>query len=213
MKDYDTLKTRIASVSPSSTSMAAYSPTNTPAACPELSRDWRVKGDVLPPTPDSNLCECMFNSLSCTPVSNLKPSEYGDIFNYICDQTPQACAGINGNTTSGVYGAYSMCSNTQKLGYVLDQYYNIQNRAETACDFKGAAAVKSSKVNSSCSAGLASASSANAVAATATGASGASESKNAGTPIQMKNLLTLGDMAVGLYVVVAMGVGAGMVLL
>jgi len=213
MKDYDTLKTRMASVNPSSTSMAAYNPTNTPAACPELSRDWRVKGEVLPPTPDSTLCECMFNSLACTPVSNLKPTEYGDIFNYICKETPQACAGINGNTSTGVYGAFSMCSNTQKLGYVLDQYYTIQNRAESACDFKGAAAVKSSNVAASCSAGLASASSANAVAATATSESGASESENAGMPIQMKNLLTLGDMAVGLYLVVAMGVGAGMVLL
>ncbi|KAK4226396.1 protein EPD1 [Podospora fimiseda] len=213
MKDYDTLKTRMASVSPASTSMNAYTPTNTPAACPELSRDWLVKGESLPPTPDAELCECMFNSISCGPASSLKTSDYGDIFAYICEKTPESCVGINGNTTTGVYGAFSMCSNTQKLGYVLDQYYQSQKSADSACNFNSKAVLKSGKVASSCSAGLASASSANAVAATATSGGDASESSSFAQPMQMKNLLTMGDMAIGLYLAVAMGVGASMILL
>ncbi|KAK3936637.1 beta-1,3-glucanosyltransferase [Diplogelasinospora grovesii] len=218
MKDYDTLKTRMASVNPSSTSMAAYTPTNSPAACPALGSDWAANGDTLPPTPDDNLCNCMFNSLSCVPAASTNVTAYGDIFGYICGASPSACAGINGNTTTGVYGAYSMCNSTQQLGYVLDAYYKSQGSASTACDFNGQAVVaKPAAAQSSCSASLASASSVNAVAATATSASGtgsgSTTSSNVAAPVPMKNLFTMGDMAVGLYVVVAMGVGAGMVML
>ena len=220
MKDYDTLKTRLASVQPSSTSMDDYKPTNSPAACPELGEFWKVKGETLPPTPDSTLCDCMFNSISCAPASDLSTKDFGAIFSYICGAAPDVCAGINGNTTNGVYGAYSMCNAKQKLGYVLDAYYSSQNQASTACDFDGKAVVQQGKAASSCTDSLASASSANAVAATATGADGTSSgsdsaetSKNAASPVPMRNAFVWGDLAVGLYAVVAMGVGASMVLL
>jgi hypothetical protein len=54
MKDYDTLKTRLASVQPSSTSMDDYKPTNSPAACPELGEFWKVKGEGGPHHPPPN---------------------------------------------------------------------------------------------------------------------------------------------------------------
>lgn len=223
MKNYDALKTRMASVAPSATAMDSYKPTNSPASCPELSKSWAVKGGTLPPTPDSNLCDCMYSSLSCVPADSTDAKDYGAIFNYICGAAPAACAGINGNTTTGVYGAYSMCNPKQQLGYVLDQYYQSQNSAKDACDFKGKAVLKSGNAESKCSSALSSASSVNSIAATATsdvgggtsgGSAGAATSSNAavaGGP--MRGLFGLGELAVGLYVVVAMGVGAGMVLL
>lgn len=215
MKNYDALKTRMASVDPSSTSMDAYKPTNSPAACPEVGKNWKVKGEALPPKPDPSLCECMYNSLSCVPADGLKVSEYGSVFGYICGEAPEACEGISGNATSGVYGAFSMCNATQQLGFVLDAYYALQDRASDACDFDGkAVAREASGTDEKCRESLARISSAGNIAPTsATDDGDAEESSNAAAPVPMRSLFTMGDAAVGLYVVVAMAVGASMVLL
>ncbi len=149
LKNYDTLRTKLAAVSPSSTSMSAYQPTNSPASCPPISDDWKV-AKTLPPTPDSDLCDCMFKSLSCAPASDLQAKNYGDIFGYICDHDAKACAGIKHDTEAGVYGPYSMCNPKEQLGHVLDAYYNNQNKGSYACDFDGSAKIQSSpKVESS----------------------------------------------------------------
>lgn len=72
----------------------------------------------------------------------------------------------------------------------------------------------------SCDAALAKANSAVAVAATATAGSASSSStadstENAAAPasVRMGAFMTMGDMAIGMYMLVAMGVGAGMVML
>jgi len=214
MKNYNALKTVIAKVDPSGVSMDTYKPTNSPAACPEVGKNWKVKGSTLPPTPNDSLCTCMFNSLSCVPASDLETKNYGDIFDFICGKFPSLCAGINGNTTSGVYGTYSMCGSKEKLGYVLDQYYKQQKSAKDACGFDGQATLQSANSDSSCKSALASASSANAIAATATSGSTSETSSNAALASgPMRGGFMLGELAVGLYVVVAMGVGATMVLL
>ncbi|KAI2643735.1 family 72 glycoside hydrolase [Xylaria nigripes] len=222
MKNYDVLRSKLAAVKPSSTSMSAYQPTNTPAACPAISDSWQASSD-LPPTPDSSLCDCMFKSLSCAPVSDLEEKDFGDIFGYICANDSKACAGIKGDAESGVYGPYSMCNPKEQLGHVLDAYYNNQGQASTACDFKGAAEIqKAPKVDSSCEGPLASASSAVAVAATATAhVGGGSDSSSGSGPNHSLNaapgtmpsgpLFTLGNMAVGLYMLVAVGAGAAMI--
>ncbi|KAK4191307.1 family 72 putative glycoside hydrolase [Podospora australis] len=210
LKDFGALETRMASVTPSSVEAAAYTPTNSPAACPPLASTWKVKGESLPPTPDASLCDCMYRSLACAPAKNTKPKDYGAIFGYVCEQNPEACEGINGNTTSGQYGLYSMCSAEQKLGFVLNEYYNSQKQAASACDFKGQAAIKNVDVNNNCKASLASAS--EAAASSTNGASSASSSSFA-SPVPMRNLFSIGDLAIGLYLVVAMAVGASMVIL
>lgn len=223
MKNYDVLRTKLAAAKPSSTSMSAYEPTNSPASCPDVSDSWKV-AEAMPPTPDSDLCECMFNALSCAPASSLKEKDFGDIFGYICSNDELACAGIKRDTESGVYGPYSMCSPKQQLGHVLDAYYNNQNQASDACDFDSAAEIqKSPKVASSCESALEKASSAVAVAATATANSGGGSTGSGSDSDTTPNaapgvmpsgpVLTLGSMAVGFYVLVAMGAGAAMVAL
>lgn len=198
--------------------MAAYEPTNSAAACPAIGASWAAASS-LPPTPDSELCECMFNSITCAPSSSLDEDDYGEIFGYVCGQDPDSCAGVNGNATTGVFGAYSMCNSTQKLGYVLDTYYKAQKSASDACDFDGKAVTQSAGSSSGdCKSKLASASSANAVAATATAgtgssgssssSSGSSSSSSLATPLHMKSFFSVGDMAVGLWAVMAMGAGA-----
>ncbi|ERT00588.1 1,3-beta-glucanosyltransferase GAS1 [Sporothrix schenckii 1099-18] len=218
MADYDTLSTVVAKVSPSSTAMSAYTPTNSPAACPAIGSNWAAS-DILPPTPNNATCECMYKSLTCVPSASLNSSSYGALFGSICGADSSACAGITANTSTGVYGAYIMCDAGEQLAYALDTYYRNQNSASSACDWNGQAqVVKAPAAASSCSALLSSASASNSFAATATAGSSStsggssSTSKNA-APTAMRNMLTLGDLSVGLYVLVAMATGAGMVLL
>ncbi|KAL2195151.1 glycoside hydrolase family 72 protein [Corynascus similis CBS 632.67] len=212
MKNYDALEKVISKVDPSPTDMDDYEPTNSPASCPEVSKNWKVKGGSLPPTPNSRVCDCMFSSLSCVPHEDTSPKDYGDMFGYICGESPDLCAGINGNTSTGEYGIYSMCGAKQKLGYVLDQYYQAQGSSSSACNFKGKATLQESKTESGCEEALASASS-----NPTTGGSGDSEtSENAAAPFgagPARVGFVVGELAVGLYVVVAMAVGASMVLM
>ncbi|KAI1647360.1 carbohydrate-binding module family 43 protein [Daldinia loculata] len=219
MKNYKVLQSKLADVKPSSTSMAAFDPTNSPAACPAISKNWKA-AEALPPTPDSTLCDCMYKSLSCVPSDDLDEKDYGDIFGYICENDAAACVGIKHDTESGVYGPYGMCNAKEQLGHVLDAYYTNQNSASTACSFKGAAQIVDGTKDSTCEASLAKASSAIAVVATATAGSASSSStgessENAAAPasVRMTPLMTMGDMVISLYVLVAMGVGAGMVML
>ncbi|KAG9188421.1 hypothetical protein G6011_02344 [Alternaria panax] len=130
-------------------------PTNLPASYPELSSSWEVNSKALPPMPDRDLCECMQASISCALSRDLNTSDYDEVFGFICSERLSVCAGINTNTTTGVYGAYSMCNDTQKLTYVMDAYYLDQNSASTACDHDGAAEIRSfPRPTSSCKAKL-----------------------------------------------------------
>lgn len=196
------------------TEMDSYTPSNSAAACPAVGSSWQAH-TVLPPTPDSDLCDCMYKSLSCVPSDSLDSSDYGDIFGTVCGLDASLCAGIETNATTGVYGSYSMCPSKQQLAYILDQYYKAQDSASSACDFDGSATTQKASSDSDCKSKIASASSANAVAATATGASssstGTSTSSSLATPMSMKSVFSIGDLAVGLYVVVAMAAGGAMV--
>lgn len=220
LKDYTSLSSRVNAASPTSTSMAAYSATNSPASCPAVNSDWQAS-DVLPPTPDSSLCECMYNSLSCVPAADLNGTAYGDLYGYICGEDSSYCAGVLTNATTGVYGSFSMCNSTQMLGYILDQYYQGQNSDASACSFDGSAATQAGSTAATCKTALASASSANAVAATATAGSTSTGSSSSGTstsssiamPSVHKALFSIGDLAIGVYMLVAMGAGAAMVAL
>lgn len=147
MKNYNVLQSKLAAVKPSSTSMAAYNPTNSPAACPGISKAWKA-ADVLPPTPDSSLCDCMMSSLSCVPSDDLEEQDYGDIFGYVCENDPTACAGIKQDTEAGVYGPYGMCNPKEQLAHVLNAYYTNQKSSANACDFNGAAKVVSGSADS-----------------------------------------------------------------
>lgn len=217
MNNYNELKTKVNEATPSAVDMGSYKPTNTPESCPDLTSNWQANS-ALPPSPDSDLCACMVAAAECVPVSSLKEKDFGDIFGYICGAKPEVCVGINGNATTGIYGAYSMCTDTDKLTYVLDAYYKAMSKSSSACDFDGDATTQRASSQASCSAALASASSANEVAATATAATGSKSTGGSddsfGNPTaQLARVFTFGDFAVGAYLLVAGAVGAGMVLL
>ncbi|GJC90947.1 1,3-beta-glucanosyltransferase ARB_07487 [Colletotrichum liriopes] len=188
MKNYDQLASRVLAATPSAVQMDSYQPTNKAA---------------------DSLCECMVKSLTCTPKSGLKASAIGEIFGFICGADAKSCNGINTNTTTGVYGAYSMCNDEQKLAFVMDSYYKAQNSASTACDHDGQAEVVTPSSDNNCKDALASASAANSAAATATAPS--SGNAAAGNPYQP--MFNFAGFAVGAYLVAAGAVGAAMVAL
>jgi len=139
--DFDNLKSQIAKISPTGVNSASYSPSNTAAACPTAS-DWSAKSSPLPPSPNKQLCSCMYNSLSCSVTSSTSEDDYGDLFGTVCGLGDDVCAGIAANASTGTYGAYGMCNSTEQLSFVFNQYYLSQDSSSDACDFDGAAAIK-----------------------------------------------------------------------
>ncbi|KAH0162554.1 carbohydrate-binding module family 43 protein, partial [Aureobasidium melanogenum] len=235
LADYSNLKSAMATVSPSGVNSASYSPTNTIASCPAIGTAWAAKASPLPPSPNRELCQCMFNSLSCTVKSSVSEESYGDMFGYVCGADSNACAGIAHNATTGNYGAYSMCNSTEQLGFVLDQYYSAQPSAQraSACAFSGSATLKSGSKPTTgvCSSlmaqagvqgtGVVTASPTTGAGAAATGGSGnsgssssksGSGSKGAGSVLSVQSV-QVGPYTLGLSAFIAIFSGAAALLL
>lgn len=209
------------SASPKGVDGASYKPSSkTPATCPKLSKSWQAAPD-LPPTPSTDLCNCMVQSRKCIPKKGLATKKFGDIFDFVCSKDKKLCSGIGGDPETGVYGAYSMCDDASKLAFVLDAYYSKMQSASDACDFDGQAQVQSAKKDSACLKNLDAADKVNKQAATATsavdgvkatgGASGSDASSKktddaASAGIMGSSILSalsIGGYTVGLYAVVA----------
>jgi hypothetical protein len=141
--DFDNLKEQLSKVSPKGVNMADYKPTNTAAECPTEGDKWGAKASPLPPSPNKQLCGCMYNSLGCVVTGQTNPDDYKDLFGTVCGYGDDICAGLAANASTGTYGAYSMCNTTEQLAFAFNQYYASQNSAADACDFKGAAVTKS----------------------------------------------------------------------
>ncbi|OAA45455.1 beta-1,3-glucanosyltransferase [Metarhizium rileyi] len=218
MKNFEALKEKATAARPKTVEMADYKPAGKMSDCPKVAGNWEAN-KALPPTPNKDLCSCMVKSRACIPKSNLDSSKYGEIFGFICNASPASCAGIKANATTGIYGAYSMCKDEEKLAYVLDAYYHSQKKASDACDFDGSGQIQTVNSDSSCTDSLAKASDLNNQVATATapvggGAQATSTSDSFavhGAPVV--RLFAIGDFAVGLYMLVALCIGAGMVAL
>lgn len=154
MADFNNLKTQLASVSPSLASINTAATSASVTTCPSVGANWAANTG-LPPTPDANICQCMTDSLSCVVASGVSSDDYASLFGYICGVID--CSGVTGNGTTGKYGAYSPCSDLQKLNFVLDLYYKSQNKNANACNFSGSATLKSATTASTCGAYLSSA--------------------------------------------------------
>jgi hypothetical protein len=146
LADFTYYSSQIATVSPSGVQMDSYSASLTAAACPSETADWNAASSPLPPTPNQELCSCMYNSITCAPKSDLDEEAIGELFGTVCGLGDGSqCDGIAANATLGEYGAYSMCNTTEKLGWIMDAYYQAQDSTNqaSACDFDGSAATKS----------------------------------------------------------------------
>lgn len=219
LADFNYLSSQIASVTVTGVNAASYTPTNTAAqSCPTVNSQWGASAN-LPPSPNSQLCSCMYNALTCVP-NNLDSTEMGELFGYVCGLNDGSCAGIQTNGTTGKYGAYSMCNTTEQLGWVLNTYYNKQLQAgngASACAFGGSATKKAVVTpTGTCSSLLSAAGAAGTgtVTAQVSGHSGSSSGSGNGAAIFATSpSLNFGFVHVAGYMVVALLSGAGMILL
>ncbi|AMD21982.1 HFR127Cp [Eremothecium sinecaudum] len=148
LPDFENYSAQIAKVTPTGVNSADYSPSITHPSCPTVDNTWKAASN-LPHVPDSNVCACMSDSLSCVVSDGLDPKDYEQLFEYVCSKV--SCAGIVNNATTGEYGSYSFCDDKDKLSYVLDVYYKAQGKAADACDFNGSANLVKPSSQSACS--------------------------------------------------------------
>lgn len=155
LADYNNYKSEIAKVSPTGVKAAQESASSvTVTDCPTSTPNWEA-ATLLPPTPNKEVCSCMVKSLECVVDDSVDEEDYGDLFSYICNTID--CSGISANGKTGDYGAYSPCSASDQLSFVLNLYYISQDRAKDACDFKGKATLQKAETASSCKSYLSSA--------------------------------------------------------
>jgi len=223
MADYPNLASQLATLTPSGTVAASYTPSNSPASCPAIGASWSALADPLPPTPNAQRCQCMVQSLACVVNSNVAAKDYANLFSYVCSNDANACAGIGKNTTSGTYGAYSMCDAADQLSFVLNRYYVNQGSEASACSFSGSATIKATTTNSngcaSLTSGLGSEGTGTAPPsrASGSGSGGQSSSKSKGAAgnafgLQHNSFASV-YMTLALYVVGGVLSGAAMLLL
>lgn len=220
LADFNAWSTQIHAVSPTPVQSADYTPSNTATqACPTVASDWNA-ATPLPPTPNQAVCSCMMASLTCMVSPSVNTSNVGALFNQVCGYNNGApCTGIVRNTTTGTYGAYSMCNATEQLSNAFNAYYLEEKSASTACDFAGAAVVVKANAASSCSSLIASATASNAGGATGTGSSGSGASGAASSTTKKSEAggivgasFGVWKFAVG-FTVLGLVSGAGMILL
>ncbi|KAK3115429.1 hypothetical protein LTR53_005231 [Teratosphaeriaceae sp. CCFEE 6253] len=142
-QDFSNLASEIAKVSPTGVQSASYKPSNSPASCPSVdASSWAAVATPLPPSPNKELCQCMYNTLGCVVAPATSEDDFGTLFGTVCGYGDNICAGIAANASTGTYGAYGMCNATEQLAYAFNQYYVSQSSGPSACAFSGAAATK-----------------------------------------------------------------------
>lgn len=167
----------------------------------------------------------MVQSLNCTANSGISDDDIKTNFDYLCDpNNGDYCGGIQANGTTGVYGAYSMCSTKERISWAFNAFYNDQTKNNPKntdpCNFKGAAQKQTGKASNTCKTVVDQAGDSGTGAITSaptpssTGSSGAAASSTTGAAAALKiPSFSFGLLHMTVYVTFAASVGAGMVLL
>ncbi|GAB7353918.1 hypothetical protein MBLNU459_g4263t1 [Dothideomycetes sp. NU459] len=229
LADFSYLSSRLATVSPTGVNSASYSPSNSPQACPTEGSSWAAVASPLPPSPNQELCSCMYNSLTCVIKGSVSSDDYGELFGTVCGLSGSPCAGIAHNATTGNYGAYGMCNATEQLAYALNAYYQAQDSSNkaSACNFGGSASTKAATSAAGvCSSLMAQAGTAgtgvvtSSPTATGAGAGSSSSAKSSSTSTKTGAASAVaipsfdfGLLNLGLYVFSAVLSGGAMILL
>ncbi|KAK1994427.1 hypothetical protein LX36DRAFT_727380 [Colletotrichum falcatum] len=101
----------------------------------------------------------------------------------------------------------AMCSDEQKLAYVMNDWYKAQKSTRTACDYDGQGEIVSPSADDTCKKALASVT--DATSASSTAKSSSSSSGNAAAAgVLFQPVLNLGGFAVGAYLIASACVGA-----
>lgn len=228
--DFDNLSSQMKKVTATGVNSADYKVTTTVGrSCPTVGTDW-MAASVLPPSPNSDLCECMYDSLSCVPVDDISAKKISDTFDYLYGLKAKgkidAVSGVYSNGTTGDYGAYSMCNAKQRLAWAMNRYAKKAG-GPSACDFGGLGTSKSSSsATGSCasqmsSIGTAGTNSINAGLVASTGVSGGSGGSSGGSAtssgiaagMNQPQAVHVGMWQLGAYTVAAIASGVFMIML
>ncbi|KAL3427450.1 glycolipid anchored surface protein [Phlyctema vagabunda] len=216
LSDYNAWATEIASVTVTGVNSASYTPTNTVQQdCPAVATNWLVSESGLPPTPNQAVCDCMVSSLTCKAKAGISSEDIGTLFAQVCGYNDgKPCAGVTTNTSTGVYGEYSMCNSTQQLSYAFNEYY-LEQGSSDACDFDGnAESVSAAATAASCSSVLSQASATGTGSSSGGAAASASSTKSsAADALYTPRAVTVGGHILGLYAMGSVMLGAAMILL
>jgi hypothetical protein len=217
--DFTSLSSQLAKISPTVTQRSAYTPSNSPPACPSVGGSWAAQASPLPPTVNSQLCQCMVAGLQCN-IKSTDEDSYKDVFDYICAANSKYCNGIARNATTGTYGGYSGCDPKDQLAFVANQYFLGNGKRSDACSFSGKATIQSAQTASSCVALLSAVgSNGSGTPPTATGkgngggAGASSSSKGAASSMHSPAFFAHGKAVMGAWVAVAAGSLIGMLVL
>jgi len=226
LPDFTAYSSQMAQISPSGVNSNSYTPTNTQAqSCPTLDANWQASSN-LPPTPNEQLCDCMYKALTCIPSSEINDDNIGDLFGLVCGLGNNPCAGISANESTGVYGAYEMCNPQQQLGWALNAYYEQQVNAgngASACAFSGSATKQAAVsptgtcatlISQAGNGGTGTVTSGPSASGSSGSGSGSSSSKKGAAPgSATMPSLGFGTVQLGIYLVCAAITGVGMIVL
>jgi hypothetical protein len=157
---YTALSSQLAIVTPSSTQMSQYSPTNLAQPNCQNFTSWEAIDSTdnstrklqiavaIPPSPYQRLCSCMMESSGCIADPSAKHSSLQSTRRSLCSQNSQWCLGTKWNQTTGTYGSFSSCNETEATSWVLNQFYLSQKNNVTACKMVGGIPQQSIEVSS-----------------------------------------------------------------
>lgn len=212
MSDFNSLSSQIQKATATGVNSDKYSPAASSRPCPKADSNWGAAAKPLPPTPNSELCSCMEDSLTCVVKDSVSDKKIGQLFGDVCGYG--VCGVLAHNATTGKYGAYSMCNVRQQLSFVMDQYYQTKGeREDTACDFDGAARIKKpSKATGTCSSLMKQAVS-GGTGTVPSGPTGGSLSSDAASVMADPEFVQISVWQIPAYLTAAIIAGAGMILL
>lgn len=174
--DYSYYSQEMNSIDPSLAKTADVGASSTVTlACPASAATWKASPS-LPPTPDEDVCNCVADSLECVLDDSVDESDYGDLFGVVCDYVN--CSAVSADGETGEYGAVSFCSDKDKLSYILNLYYEDQDKHSSACDFSGSASLRSTSLAASSCSAVVSSVSAHALATGSSNSGSQSESSS-----------------------------------
>ncbi|KAI3406692.1 PHR1 [Candida oxycetoniae] len=179
LDDYKYYSSEINNISPSYARASDQDTATSTITCPNSDKSTWQASPNLPPTPDSEYCDCVARSFGCVVQDNVDEEDYGTLYGDVCGRID--CSDIGADGVKGTYGDYSFCSAKDKLSYVLNLYYIDQGQNSFACDFGGKASVnRNAEASSTCGLGSTRrASSASAGDSTSTSTSSGSRSNSA----------------------------------
>ncbi|OMJ21985.1 Protein EPD1 [Smittium culicis] len=140
LPDYSTFKKMLANVSPKGVNINSYNPDLKPSSCPPSSDKWLV-GDVVPPSPNIDLCNCLSKTFSCmmppqySPADDVQAVVLQNHLDSICKTVD--CSDILTDTIKGTYGKYSGCTTFQKASLIISRYYDKMDRKAGQCFVSG----------------------------------------------------------------------------